>query len=211
MLTAREAVRLPAATLSLSRAPRGNGRPVLLVPGLGATDASLLPLRLYLRHLGHRADAIGLGRVTDDVLGQYERVREQTVALRRRTGQPIVIIGWSIGGVLARETARDVPGDVARIITFGTPVVGGPASSVVGRRYDRATLAGIRARVDERNRTPIHVPITAIWSRNDGIVDPAACIDRLSPDVENIEVTSTHLGMGVDPEVWRIIANRLAR
>ncbi len=209
-LTVREAIRLPAAALSLRRCPRGDGRPVLLVPGLGATNSSLLPLRLYLRQLGHDAQAVHLGRINDDVAEQYERIRLQAEQITDRAGQPVVLIGWSIGGVLAREAARDSPANVARVITFGTPAVGGPAFSIVARRYDDATLRSIRDQVDERNQIPLTVPITAIWSRNDGVVDPAACFDRLSPDVEHIEVRSTHLGMGVDPTVWRIIAKRLA-
>ncbi len=211
LATAREAVRLPLATLRLQRAPRGSGGPVLMVPGLGATDESLLPLRIYLRRLGHDARAAKLGRVTDDVAGQYLRVVERVERIATSTGRQVALVGWSIGGVLAREAARDVPNTVSRVITFGTPAMGGPRHSVVARRYDAATLRAIGALSDARNVTPIRVPITAIWSRNDGIVEPAACIDRRSPDVENIEVTSTHFGMGIDPDVWHVIAERLAR
>lgn len=75
--------------------------------------------------------------------------------------------------------------------------------------YSDHQLAEIRARIAERGRVPIETPITAIWSRNDGIVAPEACIDRDSPDVEHIEVTSTHLGMGVDPDVWIVVADRV--
>lgn len=210
LLTVREAIRLPAASWSLERGPRGDGRTVLMVPGLGATDASLLPLRLYLRRLGHDARPVQLGRVSVDVVGQYVRVRDLALGAARSTGRPVALIGWSIGGVLAREAARDLPSDVIRVITFGTPVVGGPAHSVVGRGYDQATLRAVKAASAERNQTPLRVPITAIWSRNDGIVDPAACFDRLSPNVEHVEVQSSHFGMGLDPTVWQIIANRLA-
>jgi predicted alpha/beta hydrolase family esterase len=210
VLSIRETVRLPLAALRLSRGTRGSGRPVLMVPGLGATDESMLPLRLYLRRLGHDARAAKLGRVNDDVDAQYQRVVERVERLAASSGDQVALVGWSIGGVLAREAARDVPGVVTQVITFGTPVVGGPTFSVVARRYDAATLRAIGQQVDERNTTPIRVPITAIWSRNDGIVDPAACIDRLSPNVENIEVSSTHFGMGLDPDVWHHTATRLA-
>ena len=210
MLAVREAVRLPLAALRLSRGTRGSGRPVLMVPGLGATDESMLPLRLYLRRLGHDARAAKLGRVNDDVVAQYQRVVERVEHLAATSGDQVALVGWSIGGVLAREAARDVPHRVTRVITFGTPVIGGPTFSVVARRYDAATLRVIGQQVAERNATPIRVPITAMWSRNDGIVDPAACIDRVSPNVENVEVTSTHFGMGLDPDVWHHIATRLA-
>ncbi len=209
LATARETVRLPLAALRLQRAPRGDGGPVLLVPGLGATDESLLPMRLYLRRLGHDARAAKLGRVTDDVAGQYLRVVERVERIAAATGRPVALVGWSIGGVLSREAARDVPDRVSRVITFGTPAMGGPTYSVVARRYDAATLRAIGELSDARNAVPIRVPITAIWSRNDGIVEPSACIDRRSPNVENIEVTSTHFGMGIDPDVWQVVARRL--
>jgi pimeloyl-ACP methyl ester carboxylesterase len=176
---------------------------------LGATDASLLPLRTYLRQLGHDARPINFGRITDDVEGQYLRVAEAVIATAKEVDGPIVLIGWSIGGVLVREAARDHPTLVSRVFTFGTPVVGGPAYSQVARRYNQRTIDAIAARVDERARIPLLVPQTLMWSRLDGIVDPAACFDRVSSDVEHLEVQSTHLGMGLDPDVWTAIATRL--
>jgi pimeloyl-ACP methyl ester carboxylesterase len=147
--------------------------------------------------------------MTRDVPGTYLRLTERVLALVTATGRVPALVGWSIGGVVSRETAREHPEAVRRVITFGTPVTGGPASSVVGRRYSAEFLAEVRARVDERNRIPIDVPITAMWSRRDGIVAPEACIDQLSANVEHIEVSSTHLGMGLDPDVWAVIARRL--
>ena len=208
-LTARESFRLPAKLPVLATKKAKIARTVLLVPGLGATDASLLPLRTYLRRVGHDARSIGFGRITDDVEGQYLRLRNRVNDVVREIGGPVVLVGWSIGGVLSRETARDVPAQVRRVITFGTPAVGGPAYSQVARRYDARSLRTIVEAVDERSRTLITVPITAIWSRRDGIVAPAACIDRLNPDVEHVEVGSTHLGMGIDPDVWKVVAARV--
>lgn len=98
----------------------------------------------------------------------------------------MALVGWSMGGVLSRETARRRPDLVAQVITFGTPVLGGHAFA------------------------PIRVPITAMWSRRDGVVSPRACIDDFSPNVVNVEVSSTHLGMGIDPDVWLEVARRLA-
>ena len=202
---ARLALRAPA----LGRLPRGSGDPVVLVPGFGVTDASLLPLRGLLRWLDHDVRTAGLGRVSDDVRGQSTRLTEIARSIREDTGAPAAMVGWSIGGVLAREAARDAPDAVRRVVTMGTPVVGGPSYTAFAVRYSAEELAEIRDAIAERSSVAIEVPITAIWSRNDGIVTPEACIDRESPDVEHIEVGSTHMGMGVDPDVWTIVADRI--
>ncbi len=211
LLTARESFRLPVMLPALATKRTRVSRTVLLVPGLGATDASLFPLRTYLRRVGHDARSIGFGRITDDVEGQYLRLRDRVAECVQETGKPVVLVGWSIGGVLSREAARDMPAQVRRVVTFGTPAVGGPAYSQVARRYDAGALRTIVDAVNERSTTLITVPITAIWSRRDGIVAPAACIDRLNPDVEHVEVGSTHLGMGLDPDVWKVVAARVER
>jgi hypothetical protein len=130
--------------------------------------------------------------------------------IRRETGRDVSLIGWSIGGVIARETARDHPELIRRVITFGTPVEGGPSYTALAFRYGDERLAEIRAGVEDRAKTEIVVPVTAIWSRNDGIVAPAACIDHRNGTAENVEVSGTHVGMSIDPDVWRIVARRLA-
>ncbi len=209
--TPREAFRLPLRLPGLLRRRSEVSETILLVPGLGATDNSLFPLRTFLRRAGHDARPIGLGRITDDVEGQYLRVAEVVEQTARSVGGRVVLIGWSIGGVLVREAARDHPDLVGRVFTFGTPVVGGPAYSQVARRYSREALERVKARVDERSDIALPMPITAIWSRFDGIVDPAACFDRKSVNVEHVEVRSTHMGMGVDPDVWEAISSRLGR
>ena len=109
--------------------------------------------------------------------------------------------------------ARDRPELVERVVTLGSPVVGGPKYTRVGAFYARRgiDLDAIEAEVEERNRMPIRVPITAVYSRRDGIVSWQACIDHRSPDVEHVEVRATHLGLGFSPEVYRIVASRLAR
>lgn len=210
-LAGLEFVRLAARTPSLRRTPRGDGAPVVLVPGFGASDTSLLPLRRFLRQRGHDARSAGFGRMTDDVGGLARRLIELATELRRETGRSVRLVGWSIGGVVSREAARERPEVIARVVTFGSPVVGGPAATTLARRYPDERLEQIKAMIAARNRIPIEVPITAMWSRRDGIVAPQACIDHHSRDVEHVEVRSTHLGMGVDPDVWSVTAHRLAR
>jgi pimeloyl-ACP methyl ester carboxylesterase len=204
----RELFRLPLHAAQLRRLPRGSGRPVVLLPGLGATDLSLVALGRFLSRLGHDVHHLGAGRITADVAGTVPVVIER---LRQVAGDDTVaLVGQSLGGVLAREAARQQPHLVRRIVTFGSPVVGGPDYTATRNRYTPAERAAIRRRIEERARTPVPVPVTAIWSANDGIVSPAASIDTRHGTVENIEVTSSHLGMGFDPDVWRVVAVRLA-
>jgi len=205
-----EVLRLAAKTPALWSIPRGDDGPVILTPGLGATDRSLYPLRQFLRDKGHHARSAGFGRIHANVPELAAQLIDRTARLADERGRKVSLIGWSIGGVLSRETARQLPEFVERVITFGTPVTGGPAHTALGRRYTDEELLQIEAMGRLRRQIPIDVPITAIWSRRDGVVAPFACIDDGSRDVENIEVSSTHLGMGLDPDVWAIIARRLA-
>jgi pimeloyl-ACP methyl ester carboxylesterase len=190
--------------------PRGDGAPVVLVPGTGATDVSMAPLAGFLHTLGHDVRRAELGRVTPDVAGQYVRLAAKVDEIHQQTGRVVSLVGWSIGGVLSREAARDRPDAVTRVITFGSPVVGGPKYTSLAGQYSDAEMEWIQAAIAERYRRQLKVPVTAIWSRRDGIVAPAACIDHESPDVEHVEVDSTHLAMGLDLRVWTVIAGRLA-
>ena len=206
----REAVRLAIKTPSLVRSPRGDGAPVVVVPGFGATDASMGALRSFLRRMGHDSRPAGLGRIDDDVDGQRIRLGETVEDLHRGTNRLVDLVGWSLGGVLAREAARDLPDAVRRVVTFGTPVEGGPSYTSLAHRYSEDDLQAVRDMIAERNRVPLRTPVTAIWSRRDGVVSPRSCIDDLTPGVEHVQVSSTHLGMGFDPDVWSVIADRLA-
>lgn len=182
----------------------------MVIPGLGTADVALAPMRRWLGSLGHDARPAGLGVVGPDVASQAHRMRERVEHVADRTGQRVAIVGWSIGGVIAREVARDLPDRVRRVVTLGTPVIGGPTHTRSARRYREDELAAIRAAIAERDEVPITVPVTAVWSRRDGIVAPGACHDRLTPGVEHLEVRATHVGFGIDPDVWRIVADRLA-
>ena len=205
----RLALRAPA----LARRPRGAGEPVMVLPGYRTSDASTLVLRRYLRWLGYEAEGWGLGRNHGNAWSLLPEIQERAEHLAHRLQTPVALIGWSLGGVLAREVARDLPDAVECVITLGAPVVGGPkytrAASVYRARG--VDLDAIEAAVDARYRVPLTRPVTAIFSRRDGIVAWNACIDARSPHVEHVEVETTHFGMGVSPDVLSVIATRLAR
>ena len=183
---------------------------MLVLSGFVAEDASTLPLRAFLSRLGHDMKGWGLGRNGGDVEALIPKVTELVLSRADAAGGPVHLVGQSLGGVFARETARDHPGAVEQVITLGTPIVGGPAHTRLGRAYGAERIATIQAGIEERNLVPIEVPITAIHSRRDGIVNWRACVDEFSPHATNVEVASSHLGMGIDPKVWRLVAGLLA-
>lgn len=192
------------------RAPRGTKQPVLFLPGLKAGDSSNAPMRSFLRQKNFKAYGWGLGTNNGDVEGQLPAVITRAEELFERSAEPIALVGWSLGGVLAREVARERPELISQVITYGTPVIGGPLYTSVSGVYTPEQRRLIAERVAERNQIPIEVPITAMYSKRDGIVAWRACIDDFSPDITMIEITSTHVGMGIDPDVWQIVSERLA-
>ena len=196
----------------LARQPRGRGEPVLILPGYGAGDGSTILLKSYLRILGYRARGWGLGRNSGDVRDLLPRVLRKIGSFARRAQQEVHLIGWSLGGYLAREAARERPELVRQVITLGTPVIGGPKYTVVARTFHRQgiDIDAIEAEVESRNQISLHTRITAIYSRADAVVSWEACIDRDAANVEHIEVRTTHLGFGFSPDVYKIIAKRLA-
>lgn len=203
-------VRLPQLALQ----PRGTQHPVLILPGYGAGDGSTAILKAYLRLLGYRARGWGLGRNKGAVAELLPRVLKRLASFSRRTNQKVTLIGWSFGGYLARELARERPDLVRQVITLGTPVIGGPKYTVVAESYRKRgiDIEAIAAEVEWRNQLAVlETPVVAIYSRADAVVAWEACIDRQTPNVEHVEVKTTHLGFGFSPEVYKIIALRLTQ
>ena len=195
-------------TLPTLAAPRGRGQRILVWPGFGASNASTLVLRNYLQLLGYKTEGWALGRNTGDVLATLEELKHDV----NRRSEPVILVGWSLGGYLAREVARDCPDRVTHVVTLGSPVVGGPKYTSIASTFDDndGALDEIEKLVDERYKDPLQVPVTSIYSKSDGIVAWQACIDNRSPDVEHIEVVTTHVGFGFDARVLQIVADRIA-
>lgn len=208
-----EPLRLLLRSPALATAPRGHGETVLVLPGFGAGDASTGVLRTYLRWIGYRATGWGLGRNDGRVRALVPRVLRLLEEERARTSRPSHVVGWSLGGVLAREAGRERPELTASIVTLGSPVVGGPKYTAAAASFRRRgeDLDEIERLVDSRFERPLRVPVTAIFSKSDGVVAWEAAIDRRSAGIEHVEVAATHLGLGFSPEVFAIVADRLAR
>ncbi len=203
--------RLLGGAPRLATVPRGDGRIVLDVPGWRASERTGLPLRRYLRWLGWDARGWGLGVNRGFPETDTPALAEGVLILAEQQGGPVSLVGWSLGGVIAREVAREHPDAVDRVITYGTPVVGGPTYTLGATTYGEEECARIEALIAGLDTDqPIRTPITAMFTRRDGVVDWRSCVDHTSPDVEHVEVGSSHLGLGVDPDVWEVVARRLA-
>ncbi len=204
---ARLALRSP----SLLRAPRGDQRYTVLLPGWRSPEAAMAPIGAYLRRLGHRTRPWGLGVNDADVEKTRDRMLDVVEHLVAKDGRSVNLVGWSLGGVIAREIARNRPDAVHRVVTYGTPVLGGPTHTVGAVSAGPEECRRITELQEHLDATdPITVPITAIFTRNDGAVDWRACIDRSSVNVTTVEVSSTHVGLGLDPDVWLTAASALA-
>ena len=207
---AREVVRLVGRVPRLRAMPKGRGELVVVIPGWLAPEWSLAPLVSYLRRLGYNAQSWGLGAPKMSPPEESERLQPHLDALVARTGQSAHLVGWSLGGVIARETAREMPERVAQVIAFGSPFIGGPLFTAVADRFpldDRQSLID-RIETLERER-PVKVPVTSIFSRRDGVVEWRASMDHYSAQTLHVEVNSTHFSLGLDPDVWEAVARQL--
>ena len=206
-----EASSLLPALPALMSLPRGDGRPVMTLPGFGADDLSTWPLRRFLASLGYRPMPWGLG-VNDDPEMSADRLLQRLPSLLKGD-EKLTLIGWSLGGVVARLTALHAPSSVREVITMGTPVEGGPKYTSIGGVYARGRgidLDEYEAKAHEINARGIQAPLTVIFSRTDAVVGWRAAIDRYNPHARHVEVRSSHLGLGAHPTVYRIIARTLA-
>lgn len=203
------ALRMP---MLLAMAPRGDGGNVLVLPGFMAGDASTAALRQFLRAIGYRVHGWGLGQNRGRMLTYLPRLTETIERLVAEQRRPVPLVGWSRGGVLAREIARERPELVSRVITMGSPVKGGVAATSIARMVERHTglkPADLAKLQRDRDLRPITTPITAIYSKTDGVVAWQACIDDTSPAVEHVEVVGSHVGLGFNADVFAIVAKKL--
>lgn len=214
-------------------------RNIIVIPGFGAGDHVTWPLRRYLRKFDHHVEGWGLGvnragmdvrHTLDDVptgwinepIADYrnegavpllcQRMTERVIERHEALGQePLTLIGWSLGGVVAREVARNLPHLIEDVITLGTPVQGGPKYTRVAPLFKRRgmDLDLIERSIVYRERTPIQCRITAIASPTDGVVAQPATFDPFNRTVRHVEVDASHLGMCMNPAIWQIITDTL--
>jgi pimeloyl-ACP methyl ester carboxylesterase len=184
----------------------------MTLPGFGAGDASMAVIRQRLRRQGFRPYKWELGINRGNVPSLLGKATERVLELAERSGQPLGLVGWSLGGYIAREIARNIPDAVKHVVTLGSPIIGGPKYTTVAPYYQSrgVDLDQIEAVVAARASAPLSVPVTCVFSRRDGVVDWRAAIDRNNPLTTNIEVDCSHLAMGFDPAVLDLIPAALA-
>ncbi len=193
---------------------KGDGHPVMVIPGFMTDDITTIPLRHYLKKMGYAVHAWGLGRN----MGNPEidwRLIKRVKQLKSRYGKNVSLIGWSLGGVYAREIARIIPEDVRQVITLGSPFMKLTEKNnaiwlheaIYGKKVNT-----INSELLRRMTEPLPVPTTAIFSKSDGIVPWEYCIEPFEDAVsQNIEVASSHCGLGHHPVTLICIADRLAQ
>ena len=208
-----EAATLVPAMPILLRAPRGDGHHVVAIPPFGTGDFFTTVLRTYLRRLGYvvhpwgQAEILALHRLHTVAVSRLREVADEA-------GEPVSLIGHSLGGIYAREVARVAPEHVRRVVTVGSPFGGDLKSNVVWPMYESVTgtrIKSIPAQVLTRMNEPLPVSSTAIYSRTDGVVSWFSCIDEEAPEAENIAVPGSHIGLLHNPVALYVIADRLAQ
>ena len=198
--------------LPLQRLPRGDGHPVMVVPGFGAGDFATRPLRRALAALGYTAygweQGLNLGMRPPIKAALAQRLER----LSSKHAAPLSLIGWSLGGVFVREMARRQPGLVRRVFTLGSPIAGRPDANNMGTLF-RIANAGKPVKLDwegfRKRITPPPRPCVAIYTKTDGIVAWRCCLEPEAPNTENVEVRGSHFGLVFNRAVLRALAERL--
>ena len=212
----------------------GNGQRIICVPGFGGSDAYTYWLRRFLNRNGFQAEgwSLGTNRGGAGLLGHIDyhpipeaykngpeldvprlamKLRERVRQRSEETGEKFAVIGHSLGGYLAREVARQLPEHVSQLITFGSPIYGGPKYTAAGRVFLRrgVDMDWIESMIVEREQLPIAVPVTTIVSPSDGIVGYRAAIDRNQAHAKLIKINANHMGMAFNPSIWQIVLREL--
>jgi len=205
------------ATAPLLRlAPKGDGHAVLVLPGFLASDRSTSHLRDVLARLGHAAHGWDLGRNLGGIGRLRQILQQRLTEMHTESGRRVSVVGWSLGGVLARDLALHMPEKIRRVITLGSPFNGDLSANNVHRLYEQ--LSGERIKLPParaaagRLAGDIGVPATAIYSRTDGVVNWRTCVLTPNHHAENIEILgASHMALGFNAAAVWAVADRLAQ
>ncbi len=207
---------IPLSLPILANTQPGDGHGVFVIPGFGASDRSTFLLRRFLEYKGYQVSGWGMGRnLGMDRSGGIDRLMDKFTAFQRKTGAKVSLIGWSLGGVHARRIARLKKSGVRQVICLGSPINDLPADTRVWQVYERVNGQVLDDQairnITRHYYAPIEVPSTSIYSKSDGVVPWQFSLERSAARRDNIEVVASHIGLGVNPSVLYIIADRLAQ
>ena len=198
---------------ALKRLPKGDGHPVIVAPGFLGGDSSTIPLRRMLCDLGYDARGWGMGQnlsISAKRRTEFGTVVEQAYQTGKRT---VSLVGWSLGGLFARQAAKEQPEHVRNVVSLGSPLSGQVEQLFAHRIYK--LLNGPIPKADQELKRkliePPPVPSTSIYSRSDGVVGWRDCLQADGPLAENIRLPANHFGMGANPAVMKLLADRLAQ
>ena len=207
---------LSASPLLLG-APRGDGHPVLVLPGFLVSDLSTTMLRNYLKLLGYETHGWELGRNFGGIARMRAKLRERLHQIHASSGRKVSIVGWSLGGVYARDLALAMPEAVRSVITLGSPFSRSPNASNISDVYEFVSGEGPWNLGDEVEHEfdaiagDLAMPSSSIWSKVDGIVTWRSSVLAANARTENIEVIgASHVGLGANAAVLWAVADRLA-
>jgi pimeloyl-ACP methyl ester carboxylesterase len=218
-----EMVALPGCLPLLARTPRGDGHPVLLLPGFMADEVTLVALKLFLENRGYDVHTWGFGRNVGFSSRHAAALEQRIRYLHHRSGRKVSLVGWSLGGMFAMYGAHEAPECIRTVITLGSPVSFDPAGSqspswikalyrlISHPMGTAAHVSHLRAK-KLRSRKALPVSMSCVYSLSDGVVPPQeATIDGDPALHENIRVPGSHIGLGFNPIVLWILADRLAQ
>lgn len=201
---------------ALGAAPPGDGRPVMVLPGLGNSDRSNVVMRRHLTRIGYTVEGWGLGRNfgTRAVGPEAERLLDRVQDYAARAGEPVTMVGVSLGGILSRIVAHRRPDLVAGVITVSSPFAGPPTATRVWRAFEllsgeKITDPAVRVRLEEAAR-PLTVPTAAVWSASDGLVNGLICRPDADPDCRTVRIDSGHIGVQLRPALLNAVSALLA-
>ena len=184
-------------------------------PGLSANDVSTMPLRYYLQSLNYKVLGWSQGFNFGPRAGVMDEAKSNLKRTFESTGRKVSLIGWSLGGVYARELAKDMPHMVRSVITLGTPFAGSHKATNLWRVYQLASGRDIeRESASYKLPAAPPVPTSSIYTRTDGVVAWQASIQapsKINPHTENIEVIASHIGLGLNPSARWAVADRLSQ
>ncbi|WP_114227645.1 MULTISPECIES: alpha/beta hydrolase [Sphingomonas] len=189
---------LPVGPLGPAGGPK-----CLVLPGFLASDRSTAALRQAFADAGWRTAGWELGLNSGAKADTIRLLRERFEAFS--AGEPVLLVGWSLGGVFARELAREVPTDALAVVTLGSPFSGDPHWNNVWRLYELVTRHKVDAPPIERNHAKPPVPTLALWSRRDGIVAPRSAYGLPEERDEAVELDCTHMGFAVSSRGTRAV------